>query len=503
MSEAMTRGAWTENARLASLQATGILDTDAEIAFDDIVRLAALVCQAPMAVVSFVGGDRQWFKAKVGLEISETPIQVSICQHVLSREDLVVFPDLTQDARTSANPLVTEPPALRFYAGARVDAPDGAPIGSVAVLDTAPRPEGLSAEQAETLLALARQVMAQLALRAQAARLRDGESRFRAIADSMPQMVWSTRPDGYHDYYNARWYEFTGTPPGSTDGEGWNGMFHPDDQARAWDLWSHSLATGDPYEIEYRLRHHSGAYRWTLGRALPIRDEAGQISRWFGTCTDIDDAKRLAQERELVSQELSHRIKNIFAVISGLISLSARNHPESKAYAAALRDRVMALGRAHDFVRPHSSASRPTARAATAFALLGELFAPYEGAGGLRISLAGDDIAIDDRAATPLALIFHELATNAAKYGALSTPDGHVAITAERVGADYHLVWTESGGPGIAGPPPGEGFGSTLSKVSVEGQLGGTLSREWGPNGLVVRMSAPLTAYTRPSRVSQ
>lgn len=364
------------------------------------------------------------------------------------------------------------------------------------------RPQGLSAEETETLLALARQVMAQLALRAQAASLRDGENRFRAIADSMPQMVWSTLPDGFHDYYNARWYEFTGMPAGSTDGEGWNDMFHPDDQDRAWTLWSHSLATGDPYEIEYRLRHHSGAYRWTLGRALPIRDEAGQITRWFGTCTDIDDAKRLAEERELVSQELSHRIKNIFAVISGLISLSARTHPESKAYAMALRDRVMALGRAHDFVRPHSRVSQPNARAATVFALLTELFAPYDGAGGLRISVAGDDIPIDDRAATPLALIFHELATNAAKYGALSAPEGHVVITAERVGDDYRLIWRESGGPVVAGPPASDGFGSTLSKVSVEGQLGGTLTREWLPKGLVVSMTAPASSFTRPSRVN-
>ncbi|WP_340644063.1 PAS domain-containing protein [Phenylobacterium sp.] len=495
MSEAQIK-----DARIRSLMATGILDTEAETAFDDIVRLAALVCKTPIAVVSFVDTDRQWFKAKIGLEVSETPVEMAICRHVLVCDDIEVFPDLTKDPRTTGNLLVTATPSLRFYAGARVDSPDGVPIGSVAVIDTVPRPEGLTAEQSETLLALARQVMAQLDLRAQAARLKDGEDRFRAIADSMPQMVWSTRSDGYHDYYNARWYEFTGTPPGSTDGEGWNGMFHPDDQDRARALWSRSLETGQPYEIEYRLRRHDGVYRWTLGRALPIRDGAGQITRWFGTCTDIDDAKRLAEERELVSQELSHRIKNIFAVISGLISLSARNHPESKAYALALRDRVMALGRAHDFVRPHSKASQPEARAATVFALLTELFAPYDGAGGMRISLVGDDIAIDDRAATPLALIFHELATNASKYGALSAAEGHVAITAELTGDDYRLVWRETGGPTLVGPPAVEGFGSTLSKVSVEGQLGGTLTREWLPEGLRVTMTAPANAYRRPNR---
>jgi PAS domain S-box-containing protein len=96
--------------------------------------------------------------------------------------------------------------------------------------------------------------------------LRESEAKFRIITDAMPQMIWSTLPDGYHDYYNHQWYNFTGMPIGSTDGNRWNGMFHPDDQARAWELWQHSLATGENYEIQYRLRHHSGEYHWTLGR---------------------------------------------------------------------------------------------------------------------------------------------------------------------------------------------------------------------------------------------
>jgi PAS domain S-box-containing protein len=130
--------------------------------------------------------------------------------------------------------------------------------------------------------------------------LRQSESRFRELADAMPQIVWVTRPDGYHEYYNRRWYEFTGVTEGSTDGGGWNGVFHPDDQGRAWDRWRRSLASGEAYEIEYRLRHRSGEYRWTLGRALPIRNEQGEIVRWFGTCTDIDAMKRLTAEREVL-----------------------------------------------------------------------------------------------------------------------------------------------------------------------------------------------------------
>lgn len=120
-----------------------------------------------------------------------------------------------------------------------------------------------------------------------------GESRtaLAAITHSIDQMIWTTRPDGYHDFYNDRWYEFTGVQPGSTDGAGWNDIFHPDDRARAWEVWTRCLETKAPYEIEYRLRHHSGEYRWVLGRAKAAVNAQGDVIRWYGTCTDIHDLK--------------------------------------------------------------------------------------------------------------------------------------------------------------------------------------------------------------------
>jgi PAS domain S-box-containing protein len=142
--------------------------------------------------------------------------------------------------------------------------------------------------------------------------LRESEAKFRTIANAMPQMVWSTRPDGYHEYYNQQWYDFTGVPVGATDGEKWNGMFHPADQPIAWERWRHSLQTGETYEIQYRLRHHSGQYRWVLGRALPIKDERGRIIRWMGTCTDIHDQK-LAEE---ALRESGHRKDEFLAMLA-------------------------------------------------------------------------------------------------------------------------------------------------------------------------------------------
>ncbi|GGE10124.1 hypothetical protein GCM10011529_15590 [Polymorphobacter glacialis] len=325
-----------------------------------------------------------------------------------------------------------------------------------------------------------------------------GGDGFHVLANTMPQMVWSTRPDGFHDYYNARWYEFTGVPEGSTDGKAWNGMFHPEDQQRAWDLWSASLATGAPYEIEYRLRDAAGDYRWVLGRALPIRDGEGRITRWFGTCTDIHDQKLAMEQREILSHELSHRIKNIFSVVGGLVSISAREHPEFRGIADELRARIMALGRAHDFVRPHSAASaRASHNPASLKGMLAQLLAAYRTKGRERIVITGEDIDIDDRSATPLALVFHEMATNAAKYGALSVYEGQVAVSIGR-GADgaAEIVWQERGGPAVA-VPGRSGFGTRLMDLSVVRQLGGTIAREWLVGGLRVGITVPMTAMRR------
>lgn len=314
-------------------------------------------------------------------------------------------------------------------------------------------------------------------------------------------MVWSALPDGFHDYYNARWYEFTGVTPGATDGEAWNGMFHPEDQERAWATWRHSLATGEPYEIEYRLRHHSGRYRWTLGRALPVRDQTGAIVRWIGTCTDIDDAKRAATQNELLSRELSHRIKNIFSVVNGLIGLSARRDPGMKEFASRLQKRIAALGRAHEFVRPHSENSRPVVGDTTLKSMLADLFVPYAAFESGRLSLDGHDAPIDDAGATSVSLIFHELATNAAKYGALSTEGGKVSIDLHREGDDLRIDWREHGLENLQAPSV-EGFGTKLTELSIR-QLGGSIERTWKPTGLHVRLRIKADQLVRTTEFQQ
>ncbi|BDL41787.1 PAS domain S-box protein [Methylorubrum sp. GM97] len=151
--------------RLAVLDSYGILDTPPEQGFDDIVHLARELCDAPVALVSLVAGKRQWFKARAGFPRCETDLDASVCAHALVAPDLLVIPDLTRDPRTLANPLVTDDPHLRFYAGAPLRSPEGAVLGSLCVIDHKPRPDGLTDRQAMSLRALAGQVMAQLELR--------------------------------------------------------------------------------------------------------------------------------------------------------------------------------------------------------------------------------------------------------------------------------------------------------------------------------------------------
>ena len=488
-----------ETVRAAAIAEHRIETLRDDDALRTITDFAAELCGAPIALVSIVEASRQTFLSRTGLEPSETPRETSFCAYAMLGDDIMIVPDARLDPRFADNALVTGDLGIRFYAGVPLVSADGVPLGSLCVIDRAPR-DGLTSFQRQGLKVLAADVLNRLSeSRTSAisrATIADSEGRFRVLADSMPQMVWSTLPDGFHDYYNARWYEFTGMPAGSTDGDGWNGIFHPDDQERAWAIWRHSLATGEQYQIEYRLRHRDGTYRWTLGRALPVTDAAGTITRWIGTCTDIHEQKLASEEREIIAQELSHRIKNIFAVISGLITFAARAHPEFKGIAEDLRHRVTALGRAHDFVRPHSARSRPDAEQTSLHGLLDALFLPYQSATTQRLHVGGTDVAIDDRSATPLALLFHELATNATKYGALSNDAGSVSVTSLAEGDDIMLVWQEQGGP-VVEPPETTGFGAQLLDLSASRQLGGTVVHDWAPDGLRVVVEVSRAALSR------
>ncbi len=365
----------------------------------------------------------------------------------------MIVPDATCDQLFSENPLVTGAPAIRFYAGYPLISPEGQPLGAICIIDTKPR-EGLDDAQAEALETLAEVVRSILEgirvdVHSRAAQTHslnmaaELEQRFAVLANSLPQLVWSTLPDGRSDYFNRPWCEFTGLPPEASFGTGWLDFLHPEDAPAVALRWDQSVKSSDDYEIRYRLRRHDEVYRWVVARGHPLHDSHGKVIRWIGTCTDINDEMAAADSMELLSQELSHRIKNIFAVIGGLISLSSRNHPDASDFARELYGRVLALGRAHAFIGTHAKAQAGNLDLGLK-GMLAELLEPYSDGSTKRIRISGDDIAIDDRSATPLALVFHELATNSAKYGAIANEKGSVEILL--VAQDPALMtWIETG----------------------------------------------------------
>lgn len=152
-----------EPERLAALRRYRILDTPPEAEFDRLARLAAALCGAPVALVSFVDADRQWFKSEIGLGTCQTPLSMSVCAHAIAQDDLLIVPDLLADARFVSNPLVTSAPHLRFYAGAPLKTPDGHRLGTLCVLDY--RPRNLEPHQYQALQTLAEQVVTELELR--------------------------------------------------------------------------------------------------------------------------------------------------------------------------------------------------------------------------------------------------------------------------------------------------------------------------------------------------
>jgi diguanylate cyclase (GGDEF)-like protein/PAS domain S-box-containing protein len=160
--------------------------------------------------------------------------------------------------------------------------------------------------------------------------LSKSEEEFRTLAESMPQIVWITRADGSNIYFNQRWMDYTGLTLEESLGHGWNKPFHPDDQNRAWDAWQKATATAGVYSIESRLRRADATYRWWLVRGVPLKDAAGDIVKWFGTCTDIDDMKVaelniLDANRTLRENEISiKRLNRVYTILSGINTLIVR-----------------------------------------------------------------------------------------------------------------------------------------------------------------------------------
>ena len=233
----------------------------------------------------------------------------------------------------------------------------------------------------------------------------------------------------------------------------------------------------------------------------PVKNAEGRIIGASKIARDIAERRQAQEQQTLLLREMSHRVKNLFAVASAVVALSARFARTPQDMAQAVRERLDALTRAYELTRPGLiDTGERINRETTLHALLRTIFRAYvdpEGSKGRECVIVNSPhVQIGGNAATSLALIMHELATNAAKYGALSTSSGCVQIGGSVEKGELRLTWKEHGGPPLSGPPEGEGFGSFLTHRTVTGQFGGQLSRDWKPEGLVIHLSVPLERLT-------
>ncbi|MFZ4286820.1 EAL domain-containing protein [Variovorax sp. HJSM1_2] len=439
-----------EQQRLDALRRYAVLDTSPEVEFDKLTKLAAGICEVPIAMVSLVDEQRQWFKSSVGLSVRETERTVSFCSHAIQGHGAFVVPNAAIDARFADNPLVTGEPRIRFYACFPLVTSDGYALGTLAVIDQVPRV--LSAAQLSALETLADQVMVQLEYRHQRlamqawtaereqllltlqqnseilqiagqvarvggwlADLRQGtvfwspevaaihetevqtfavdqahgfyapeyrerllarfracandgvsfdeemelvtargnrvwvrtigqpgrrqgqhivqikgalqditerklaeqslsasQRRFRELADAMPQIVWTARPDGTVDYANKAMFNYVDITPRGTAEIGWVEALHPEDVAPTLAIWTQAVQTGQAVSLEYRLKRASDRqYRWMLVKAEPVRDDEGAIVNWYGTVTDIHDHKLAEQQASALSRRLATTLESI------------------------------------------------------------------------------------------------------------------------------------------------------------------------------------------------
>ena len=288
----------------------------------------------------------------------------------------------------------------------------------------------------------------------------ESEAKFRTIADAMPQMVWSTLADGYHDYFNQQWYDFTGVPQGSSDGTGWHDILHPEDLESARERWRQSLAAGEAYEIQYRVRHHSGQYRWVLGRALPVRDEGGAIVRWMGTCTDIHDQKRAEEELRGMNARkdeflamLAHELRNPLAPIASAAHLlklvgtdAARIEQASDIIARQVRHMTVLVDDLLDVSRVTRGLIELEQQPVDLQSLVAsavEQARPLVKSRGHVLNLrmhASDPVVRGDR--TRLVQVVANLLNNAAKYTA---PGGEITLAVELHGSEARIVVTDNG----------------------------------------------------------
>ena len=284
-----------EAIRQHSLDLLAVLDTGAEASFDGLVQAAAAICGTPIALISLIDHDRQWFKANVGLQgVSETHRAISFCTHAIEQRDLFVVEDAQLDPRFATNPLVTGDPRIRFYAGAPLHLADGAAVGTLCVI--AREPLRLTDQQREVLRQLGRTavhllegrraLLSEVGLRQEAERISSG----------MPIGLYATDGEGACTFTNPRWQEIFGLSLEESRGSGWADTIHPEDRTAVFAEWTQAAEEAREFEMGFRLLRRDGSLINVHSQAKALRDPAGVITGFLGFVQDVTTEVALRAE---------------------------------------------------------------------------------------------------------------------------------------------------------------------------------------------------------------
>ena len=310
--------------------------------------------------------------------------------------------------------------------------------------------------------------------------------KLRIATDAAGIALWSWNVDTDRLELDERGHVLWGVPnTGTITFEVLSACIHPEDLDRVRAAFAATRDMLGAYETDFRILC-DGKVRWISARGRG--DDQGIIGRiMYGVFIDVTERKKAEEAREMLAGEMNHRVKNIFAITSALASISARSTTTRDEMVKDLRQRIFALSKAHDMVRPDFSQQKKAAQLGD---LLGTLLEPYANAQSetTRLHISTPPLLVGEKSATALALVVHELATNSIKYGALSNATGVLDVECSADGGEVQIIWSESGGPLISKPSGRPGFGTKLVVSSLSDQLGGTISASWPPTGAVITL---------------
>jgi two-component sensor histidine kinase len=298
--------------------------------------------------------------------------------------------------------------------------------------------------------------------------------------------LWAWNVDDDSFTMDQRGFELWGLPWRPTvTFEQLSEHIHPADRERVRAAFQATRAVLGAYETDFRILVGE-EIRWIAARGQG--EDVGIVGRtMFGIFLDVTGRKQAEEGHELLAGEMSHRVKNLLAIATGLTEITSRTTSTKADMARQLIQRLTALGRAHDLVRP---LPQNQGSAALLGDLITVLLAPYDDMGAFsgRIRVAVERMGVGEGAATSLAMVVHELATNSLKYGALSSEAGTLDVSSQADGDTIGITWVERGGPAVEAPSGAGGFGSKLIERSVGRQLGGTIEHEWSKEGVIVTL---------------